>query len=769
MLFEEVIKQDFSSIFQERAKSIPIDSIGLPKRTINAINAYGAENSFEAISFIYTSLQEIDGIGQKTIADSVLIANVFIQNVEKASEDKLKKLIDPRDEFLSSVNGNLVDAFPALIELYLSKKRKKNYERNKDILDKRYGLGGSKKYILEDLGTFYNLTRERIRQIEAEMILELGLLLTNDLNPKDWKLSEPIIQSFHSVITIFKGYSSILLKNNIEHILHDKFNKTLDSDYLDLFMKVCGYIKMPNSFDGFRGRIFESWIISSNYKKKELEGTFQALDIIYDSITVIPIFDLTVHVKNKLKSKSKFLNDSISIALSSIEDIEFDGKSVLVKFSRLRNAADKAYRVLDSQNKPIHFSKITQEVNILSKSFSDFTPVVETNLKNQLVADERFFPIGRSGEWALKKWDNLNNLTIIQAIEKILHLSGKPLKFSEIEAGVMKIRPDAAVNSLKSYLSDTKNFTRVGKNEFALNSWRIEPIKKQNNTTVSDSEFIVAVKNVLLKSNPIGFPKLIELINEDTGLAPTSVRQKALGLSGLEISLQAGKRGKVVYSSDINLITCKKKKRTLLRDLVQAEIKAVLFEQPNVPLIKGTLYSEVVKVIECKRPTFYRYLDDMKDIHQYCETNKFYAVYQHEETVEIIGIDVNKYTSNYSVIDSLKRPLSMLTVENVDIALYELGLLFETSLKSYLEKQRIIGKISVNSKDLSKLVLMINCVVREGIVTKGHHLNTLREERNDRAHGGVPSNEERRLLFNKAHYIADLFVKYICQFKHLST
>ena len=404
----------------------------------------------------------------------------------------------------------------------------------------------------------------------------------------------------------------------------------------------------------------------------------------------------------------------------------------------------------------------------MSKAFSDFNPVLETNLKNQLVADERFFPIGRSGEWALDKWDDLNNLTIIQSIEKVLHLSGKPLKFSDIEEGVMKIRPDASVKSLKVYLSDTKLFTRVGINEFALNTWRIEPAPKRKvNNTVSDIEFTNAVKDVLLELNPIGFPSLIKLIIKKTGLSPASVRQKTLAIAGLEINTEKGTKGKVVTCTDINLIVPKKEK-LLLRDNVQSEVRSILFEQPNVPFTKGDLYNEVGKVVICKRPTFYQYLDNMKDIHQYSENNKFYAVYQHEETVEIIGVNVSSYTSDKLIMDSLKRPLSMLTVDNVDIALYEFGLLFETSLKSYLEKQRALGKISVNSKDLSKLVLMINCVVREGIITKGHHLNTLREERNDRAHGGVPSENERRTLFNKAHYIADLFVKYICHFKQLA-
>lgn len=59
---------------------------------------------------------------------------------------------------------------------------------------------------------------------------------------------------------------------------------------------------------------------------------------------------------------------------------------------------------------------------------------------------------------------------------------------------------------------------------------------------------------------------------------------------------------------------------------------------------------------------------------------------------------------------------------------------------------------------------MIDWVAREGVVSRAHHLDTLREERNNRAHGEVPSKEERVALFNKAHYVADLFIRYICWF-----
>ena len=106
----------------------------------------------------------------------------------------------------------------------------------------------------------------------------------------------------------------------------------------------------------------------------------------------------------------------------------------------------------------------------------------------------------------------------------------------------------------------------------------------------------------------------------------------------------------------------------------------------------------------------------------------------------------------------------MLNIKDIDIALFELGLIFENEIKDYLLEAKKTSKISVTQKDLRRLSTMVDCVIREKIVTKGHHLNTLREERNNRAHGAHPSVEERQVLFDKAHYVANLFIKYISFF-----
>lgn len=761
---EKTIKEELSESFVERAQKIPIDAIGLPARALNLSFQAGAKNSLDAISIVLSGFSGIRGVGVKTVSESQAAVFNFINKVEKATENDIQLMIDPRDEYLSSAKGNLVEAFPAVVELYLSKTKGISLKRDRDILYKRFGLEGSSKYTLEDLGTFYDVTRERIRQIEAKSIKELDKTLLGELKTKKWRLCPKIYAAYKSLKSELYHSEWLVRKDDIDKVFSDLFGETLNDAYLDLFMEIMGYVKLPQSILGFRGSICESWSLARKYNKKEIESVFVALDHIYDSPKAVPIFDLIVSAKKYYKNKKSISNDSIMVALSATTDIEREDDKVLVKFSRLRSASDKAYRVLESKRKPMHFSKITQEINFLEGSKGSLK---ETNLKNQLVADNRFSPIGRSGEWGLSEWDNLNNITIIQAIEKILHESGEPLLFAEIRKRVSELRPDASEKSLRTYLNDQPIFSRVGKSLFALSAWRMEAAKSQpRRITVTKKEFNEAILSAMTGTNPIDLPELISCIEQSTGLSSVSVRQRLLSTAALEITSVTGRRCKSVYCGSFDGLTQNiNKEKVLLRDKVQNEIRSILFDKPNTPITKGGLYKEVSKTIKCLRPTFYQYLEKMSDIRQFKDGNSYYAIYDHVENVEKIKIDTSKYTLDAKTEELLKRPLSLLTVENVDIALFELGLIFESSLKEYLERQKTDNSFNVSSKDMSKLVNMIECVVREGVVTKGHHLSTLREERNSRAHGKPPSKQEREDLYNKAHYISDLFVKYICFFR----
>jgi len=762
--FQNNAPTDLSTEFVDKAKDIPLAAINLPARARAAVEAEGAGNSLEATRIVINGFVGISGIGQKTIAESRSLVSNFIRIVETSSVSELQKLIDPRKVHFESANGNLIDAFPGILELYLIKKSGKNFNRNQDILNKRFALNGGKQYTLEDIGTFYDLTRERIRQVEEKTIENISKLLSGNLKTKDWKLDQLLLSNYNVLKERLNFAGAIILKHEVDYILFDIFGGALKDGYQNLLMEVAGYIKLPNSFDGFRGTTKPCWCLTSKYQKTEIESIFKSLDGIFDSSATVPLFEITIRAKKC--AKRKISNESLNVALKACNEIEIAGDSVSVKFSSLRNAADKAFRVLESANKTMHYSDIAKEINLLDEDSINYKTVKETNLKNQLVSDGRFTPIGRSGEWGLSSWHHLNNVTIIEAIESVLHKTGQPLSFQKISDESKKIRPNAAEGSIKIYLSDrTDKFTRVGKDLYALTSWKMAPYKGAvKHNVVSNETFYKAAKEILRKTNPISLSEFISAASDKTELSEISVRQRVVKSNYLKTKLSENKHKLVFCSDDFFGIDESGLNRKLLRDKVQDEIRAILYETPNIPMKKGDLYLAVNKVFPCQRPTFYHYLEETKDIRQFKEGSNYFAVFEYHEKKKRIEVDLTPYNIDAAMKKKLERPFSMLNLEDIDIALFELGLLFENELKEYLLKAKHASQLHVTQNDLSKLSKMIDCVIREQIVTKGHHLNTLREERNDRAHGTHPTNDERKILFDKAHYVANLFVKYIAFF-----
>ena len=57
-------------------------------------------------------------------------------------------------------------------------------ERNRDILASRFGIGKESRETLESIGQRYNITRERVRQIEEASIAKLRTMPEfKELNP----------------------------------------------------------------------------------------------------------------------------------------------------------------------------------------------------------------------------------------------------------------------------------------------------------------------------------------------------------------------------------------------------------------------------------------------------------------------------------------------------------------------------------------------------------------------------------------------------------
>lgn len=60
------LADDFSELFINRARRIPIDAIGLPARALKIVAICEEKNSYDAISIVLEGFSGISGIGTKT-------------------------------------------------------------------------------------------------------------------------------------------------------------------------------------------------------------------------------------------------------------------------------------------------------------------------------------------------------------------------------------------------------------------------------------------------------------------------------------------------------------------------------------------------------------------------------------------------------------------------------------------------------------------------------------------------------------------------------
>jgi DNA-directed RNA polymerase delta subunit len=689
---------------------------------------------------------------------------------DSVKASNLEEIFQPT---VSSVN--LLEQLPYITESFITATCKSHPERDLDIIKKRFGLNNENVYSLEEIGIYYDITRERVRQVEFKIISQLAELMYGSRETKKFKLQENFVQEYKQVKNSLLDLDYILTEEDIGKFFQDRYGISKESDSfssLNFLMELLGYCPISAKINGYRGSTRLAWCFKERFNKAHIEKVFGYLNTLLEKPEQFKFFDIVISL-NKAKGH-RLEKDFIRMLLNLCIEIEKVGNEedvYQVKFEYLPSAAERAFRVLHKNGNPLHFSEIAKIINHAELNLGKGKRITVTNLKSQLIADSRFKPIGRSGIWSLSDWDNVATKTITQIMEDSFHQCGKPLSMKEVYQYVIARRPDASFKSVSVYLSNTDVFVRVDKNQYALVVWGLKPVDKSIRRTTDEASSLInaALKDIFIDKNSIQFADLIRMIKEKTKLAEMTIRNRIKRSQNFQLKQEGTSNSYTVYCLNRDFEQASsylESGKELLRDKIQSEIISILQANPNKPIVKGDLYFQVRKEVNCLRPTFYAYLSGMKDIKQYTEKGKSYCVFEYQEQQNSVDIDsaLLATCSDVELLERLKRAINKLNVDEVDLGLFELGRIFENELKDYLVVAKQHSVIQVYRKDIEKLVSMIDCVVRENVVSKGYYLHILREERNERAHGKIPNLDERKTILNKAHYVAELYIKNIIFF-----
>ncbi len=324
-------------------------------------------------------------------------------------------------------------------------------DREQEVITARFSLDDSGRKTLESIGQKFNVTRERIRQIESSALGKLRRTVENSKLRHVVKLTGEILESNDGLLSESELVSKVLTmmpKAQIEPSIVRLALAVNEDAYR---------VKKSNEF-------VSAWRLERVKEKHINDAARAALKALSVKDEVLSTNDVATDVRKALsfKPSTKFVRSVLSIH-KEIKAVTPDTWGLMTwRHINPRSIHDKALIVLAREGKPLHFLDIA---NKIQEAQFDHKSVTVQAVHNELIRGEEFVLVGR-GLYALKEWGYVEG-TVADVIEQVLKKSGKPLPKSDIVRRVLELRA-VKVGTIALNLQKQSRFHRVGRAVYAL-------------------------------------------------------------------------------------------------------------------------------------------------------------------------------------------------------------------------------------------------------------------------------------------------------------
>ncbi|HLD07515.1 MAG TPA: sigma factor-like helix-turn-helix DNA-binding protein [Candidatus Peribacterales bacterium] len=321
-------------------------------------------------------------------------------------------------------------------------------EKEREVIKRRFSLTGQTRQTLEKIGKHFNVTRERVRQIESIALGKLRRTVTTT------KLDE-VNQMAKGILRVNGG---VMLEDSL---IAAVLKRLPNASSLDGFaLKLSLTVDSELEFNGRSITLKPFWRFT-NLSLKDIQ-------IIIDSVVKILRRRGSCMQESELISAVQAMNlfqdrkpsDELILSClfvdSRLKKIEDGWGLTEWRFVRPRSIRDKVEIILKKENKPLHFVDIA---NKIKEAHFDHKNVTIQAVHNELIRYPQFVLVGR-GLYALKEW-GYEPGTVADVIERILAEKG-PLTKKEIIAEVGKQR-NVKVGTISLNLQKMPYFVRVGR------------------------------------------------------------------------------------------------------------------------------------------------------------------------------------------------------------------------------------------------------------------------------------------------------------------
>ena len=295
-------------------------------------------------------------------------------------------------------------------------------DRARDVIMNRFGLtADGRKKTLEEIGKKYNITRERVRQVEEAAI--------NLVKKSDAYKNEQAI--FDELKQIARNLGSIVAEHEfLPYISKDKNTQ----NHINFFLMLADVFKKHREDEHFHTRYSVNDAMTDKVHEalRKLYASLNDEDLIPETEMIKKFFDQMKDVSEEYRDAEmakRWLSISKTIAKNELGEW---GKATSPNI-RIRGVKDYAYLVMRRHGSPMHFKEAADSI------FKTFGKKIHyATCHNELIKDPRFVLVGR-GMYALAEWGYKSG-TAREVIQDIFKQEGEPLSKDEVVKRVMKER-----------------------------------------------------------------------------------------------------------------------------------------------------------------------------------------------------------------------------------------------------------------------------------------------------------------------------------------
>ena len=332
-------------------------------------------------------------------------------------------------------------------------------EREREVLVRRNALADiDQAHTLEQIGNDFNITRERVRQIESE-----GLKKVKALDLAKEKLGD-----LKSLISEhLKSHGGIMAENHLKEKILEKQSAEEERSLDFILANILGEIyNRTEDLDGYH----IIWQLEDVDLDQVLGIVAVLKELIEDNGTPLHLEDLATKFKTHkhYQTVDQMNGDNMAILEALLRLRKDIDRNILEQWGLInwhtikpKRMTDKAYLIMLREGKPLHFSQVADLIN---QANFDRKKAHPATVHNELILDDKYVLVGR-GIYALKEWGYKEG-TVADIISQILAANGPSFKKDLIDE-VLKQR-QVQKTTITLALMDKDKFSRLEDGHYTL-------------------------------------------------------------------------------------------------------------------------------------------------------------------------------------------------------------------------------------------------------------------------------------------------------------